>query len=79
MNDATNLHRLKSGTEHLRTLGPRATAEMPTDLAKRIGGLPTILGLLAEYQRFAPVAVTRAGACRFPLPALRVESREVQQ
>ena len=79
MNHAKTLHRLKPGVEHLHTLGPRATAEMLADLAIRIGGMPAILGLLAEYQRLTPQAVSLASADRFPPPALRLVPCEVQQ
>jgi hypothetical protein len=79
VNHAKTLQRLKPGVEHLHTLGPRVTAEMLADLASRIGGLPAILGLLAEYQRLTPQSVVLAGADRFPPPALRVVPCEVQQ
>ncbi len=79
MNHAKTLQRLKPGVEHLHSLGSRVTAEMLAELANRIGGLPAILGLLAEYQRLTPQAVVLAGADCFPPPALRIVPCEVQQ
>jgi hypothetical protein len=59
--------------EHLGRLGDRATAEFLADLAQRIGGMPAILGLLAEYQcRLTPAMIKAAGADRFPSRSIRV-------
>lgn len=58
--------RLQRGVEHLHQLGPRATAELMTELTARIGGLPAILGLLEEYQRLTPAMLHASGGDRFP-------------
>lgn len=58
--------RLQRGAEHLHGLGPRAVAEFQAELARRIGGMPAILGLLAEYQALSPSMVRAAGGHRFP-------------
>lgn len=43
--------RIERGAYSLHRLGPVATAELLTDVADRIGGLPCVLGVLAEYER----------------------------
>jgi hypothetical protein len=43
--------RLQRGAEHLHRLGPRATAELLAEVGARIGGMPCVPGLLAEYER----------------------------
>jgi len=58
--------RVQRGAAHLHALGPRATAELLLDLARRIGGMPALLGLLAEYQRLSPETVRLAGGDRCP-------------
>jgi hypothetical protein len=63
---------LQRRVEHLHALGPRATAELLVDLADRIGGMPAILGLLAEYQqRLTPDMLRATGGDRFPTRRLR--------
>ena len=58
--------RLQRGAEHLHSLGNRATGEFLAEIGERIGGMPAILGLLAEYQhRLTPAMVRAAGADRF--------------
>ena len=64
--------RLQRGAEHLHRLGARATAELLEEIANRIGGLPAILVLLAEYERrLTPAMICAAGANRFPPRPLR--------
>jgi hypothetical protein len=54
MSDMLTRSRLHTGAYHLHALGPRAVAEFIEDLAKRIGGLPAAVGLLAEYSSLLP-------------------------
>ena len=64
--------RLQRGAEHLHSLGARATAELLAEIGARIGGMPCILGLLAEYERrLTPAMIRAAGADRFPPRPLR--------
>jgi hypothetical protein len=59
--------RVERGAEHLHRLGPRATAELLTEVAYRIGGLPCIVDLLGEYQhRVTPEMLRAVGGDRFP-------------
>ena len=59
--------RLQRGSVHLCRLGPRATAEFFAEVGHRIGGMPAILGLLAEYERrISPDLLRAAGGDRFP-------------
>lgn len=51
--------RIQRGVEHLHRLGPHATAELLVELSSRIGGLPTVLTLLSEYQRNLTLAMAR--------------------
>ena len=71
---------LQRGVEHLYTLGPRAGTEFLAEVGQRIGGMPCILGLLAEYeQRLTPAMLRLTGGDRFPrrpLPALTVASAQ---
>jgi hypothetical protein len=68
--------RLQRGAEHLYTLGPRATAELLAEVGDRIGGLPSIMELLSEYQqRLSPQMLRAVGGHRFPARPLRVVSR----
>ncbi len=70
--DSLQMLRLQRGVEHLHKLGPRATAEALAEMADRIGGLPALLGILAEYERrLTPGMVRAAGADRFPTRPLR--------
>ena len=65
--------RLQRGVKHLHLLGDRATAEFLAEVAHRIGGMPAILRLLAEYQqRLAPGMLRATGGDRFPTRRLRV-------
>ena len=65
--------RLQRGAEHLHRLGPRAMAELLAELAGSIGGIPAIIGLLAEYERrLSPELLRRVGGDRFPRRYLRV-------
>jgi hypothetical protein len=68
--------RIQRGVENLCRLGPRATAELLSEVASRIGGLPCILGLLEEYQnRLTPEMLHATGGDRFPLRTLRAVPR----
>jgi hypothetical protein len=59
--------RLQRGAEHLHCLGPRATAELLSEIAYRIGGMPCIIDLLGEYQhRVTPEILRAVGGDRFP-------------
>ncbi len=64
--------RLQRGAEHLHDLGPRATAEFLAEIGERIGGMPTILSILAEYEcRLTPALLLKAGGDRFPPRPIR--------
>ncbi len=57
--------RLERGLAHLDRLGPRAKAEFWIEFAGRVGTMPAMLGLLAEWeQRLTPAMVKAAGADR---------------
>jgi hypothetical protein len=59
--------RLRRGVEHLHRLGPRATAELLSEVAARIGGIPCMLELLAEFERrLTPAMLKATGGDRFP-------------
>ena len=67
----TRLH-LQRGCEHLHRLGARPTAEFLTEVSEKIGGLPTILGLLLEYERrLNPRLLQFLADDRFPRRSLR--------
>ena len=70
--DPLSTLRLQRGAEHLHRLGARATAELLAEVAERIGGWPTILATLTEYERLSPGQIHAAGADRFPPRPLRV-------
>ena len=53
--------RLQRGVEHLHDLGPRATAEFLAEVADQIGGMPAIIGMLAEYEQMSPAALRAVG------------------
>jgi len=75
--NAINDPRLVRGAGHLHTLGPRATAEFFIDLAARIGGMPTIIWLLNEYQqRLTPAMLVATGGDKFPPRALDAVPQE---
>jgi hypothetical protein len=68
--------RLQRGVEHLHALGPRATAELLAEVGQRIGGMPCIIGLLAEFeQRLTPAMLQLTGGDRFQRRPLRVVPR----
>jgi hypothetical protein len=68
--------RLQRGVEHLLDLGPRATAELLAEVGQRVGGMPCILGLLADYQqRLSPQMLRAVSGDRFPARPLRVVPR----
>lgn len=70
--------RLQRGAQHLHALGPRATLELLVEVGHRIGGLPTIAGLLAEYEnRLTPDRLRAVGGDRFPVRRLRAVPREI--
>lgn len=74
--DPFTVLRMQRGVEHLHGLGPRATAEFLGDVADQIGGWPTIIALLGEYERRLSPAMLRAvGGDRFPPQRLRVVPR----
>ena len=67
--------RLDRGAEHLHGLGARATAEALATLAARIGGVPALLAVLAEYEALTPGMVRAASGDRFPHRPLRLVER----
>jgi hypothetical protein len=57
--------RLERGLEHLDRLGARARTEFWIEFAEKIGGMPAMLRLLAEYeQRLTPAMIKAVGADR---------------
>jgi hypothetical protein len=55
--------RFQRGVENLHGLGPRATAEFIVEIADRIGGLPAVLRVLAEYEcRLTPAMLAAIAA-----------------
>jgi hypothetical protein len=63
---------LQRGSVHLCRLGARPTAEFLAEVGHCIGGIPAILGLLAEYERrLNPELLRAAGGDRFPSRQLR--------
>ena len=57
--------RLERGLAHLDRLGPRAKAEFWIEFAGRVGIMPAMLRLMAEWeQRLTPAMVKAAGADR---------------
>jgi hypothetical protein len=59
--------RLQLDVEHLHALDPRAVAEFLVEVDHRIGGMPAVLGLLAEFERrLAPGMLRATGGDRFP-------------
>lgn len=59
--------RLQRNAEHLHCLDPRATAELLSEVAYRIGGLPCIIDLLGKYQdRVTPKMLRVTGGDRLP-------------
>ena len=67
--------RLDRGAEHLHGLDARAMSEALATLAARIGGVPALLTVLAEYERLTPGMVRVASADRFPPCPLRLVKR----
>ncbi len=67
MSDPMTALHLQRGAEHLHRLGARATAEMLAEIGARIGGMPCILQLLAEYEhRLTPEMLRQVGGDQFP-------------
>jgi hypothetical protein len=59
--------RLQRGVEHLHRLGARTEAEFLAEVGQRIGGMPAILSLFAEYEsRFSPEMIRATGADKLP-------------
>lgn len=75
--DALDRVRLQHGAEHLHALGARATAELLSEIADRIGGMPCILALLTEYQQrlSRPRTLRALDGDRFPVRPMRVVPR----
>lgn len=63
--------RLQSGAGHLHRCGPRAIAELLTDVARHIGGSPAIIAALNEYRQLTPRMLRVADGDRFAPHALR--------
>jgi hypothetical protein len=64
--DAFSRSRIRRGCEHLHRLGPRAETEFLIELSARIGGMPAILRLLAEFEeRLTPALLRATGGDRF--------------
>jgi hypothetical protein len=58
--------RLQRGVEHLHALGPRATAELLTEIGAQTGEMPAIMQLLAKYERLTQEVLRRLGGDGFP-------------
>ncbi len=57
--------RLERGLDHLDSLGRRARTEFWIEFAGKVGGMPAMLRLLAEYEnRLNPAMIRAAGADR---------------
>ena len=69
--------RLQRGAEHLHRLGPRAMAELLAELAGSIGGIPAIIGLLAEYESAAVSGTVAPRGRRSVPPALSARGSAV--
>lgn len=69
-NDIVGRMRLQRGAEHLHDPGSRAFAKFLAEIAVTIGGLPVIMGLLAEHERrLTPATIRVAGGdCLPPHP-----------
>jgi hypothetical protein len=63
MTDPSITVRLERGAEHLHRLGARAIAELLVEVGDRIGGMPCIVGLLAEYERRVTPDTLRTAGC----------------
>ncbi len=60
--------RLEHGLAHLDRLGPRAKTEFWIEFAGKVGTMPALLRLLAEYEtRLTPAMVHAAGGHK-PVP-----------
>lgn len=57
----TDRAQLQRDVEHLHRLGARATAEAFAEVARRIGGGPAVLGVLAEFAAVKPGKVRASG------------------
>jgi hypothetical protein len=67
MTDLSIIARLERGAEHLHRLGAPAIAELLAEVGDRIGGIPCIVSLLAEYERrITPNMVRTAGGDWLP-------------
>ena len=66
--------RLQRGAERLHNLGPRAVAEALCEIADKIGGMPAVLEVLAEFERGSPEILASVGGDRFP-PLLQTVPR----
>lgn len=67
--------RMQRDVEHLHRLGARATAEAFAEVARRIGGTPAVMGVLAEYAAVTPGQVRATGGERFPARVRAVGGR----
>jgi hypothetical protein len=74
--DPVAQRRLQRGVEHLHACGARATAELLAEVGHRIGGMPTILGLLNEYEhRLDPRRLRAVGGHALSSRPLRAAPR----
>ena len=64
--DSLHFIRLQRAVEHLHQLRPQATFHFVVELSDRIGGMPAITTLLAEYEQCDPAVLRAVGGDQFP-------------
>lgn len=62
--------RLERAIQRIHRLGARSTGEFVLQYAARVGGVPALFSVIADYERLAVAAVRAAGGDRFPKRSL---------